>query len=124
MHSLTLHVVSHAATARMQVRVGNGNQHDSGVQILQRVALERGHACLAVHPGLPDDELLRLASELHPRLLGISISMSEMTPRGLPVLRTIDDFITALDQIVRRAPARLGKDVGASCRRMAGSTKA
>jgi methanogenic corrinoid protein MtbC1 len=133
LHCLPLPDVHSGKERPILLAMVEGNQHDIGIQMLQRVALERGHACLAVHPGLPDDEIVRLASELRPPLLGVSISMSEMipagvrlyerlraqrdgaervvlggnafrqpdakTPAGIAVLRTIDDFFAALDEI-------------------------
>jgi methanogenic corrinoid protein MtbC1 len=133
LHCLPLPDVHSAKERPILLAVLEGNQHDIGVQMLQRVALERGHPCLAVHPGLPDDEVVQLASQLRPPLLGVSISMSEMIPAGvrlyerlsgqregaervvlggnafrqpdaktlpdIAVLRTIDDYFAALDEI-------------------------
>ena len=112
-----------------------GNQHDLGIRMLQRVALERGHACVAFHPGLPDGEIVRIANDLRPSVLGLSVSMREAIPGALrlcerlwqeadagthvvlggnafrhdrhpvslpartPVLRSIDDFVLAIEEL-------------------------
>lgn len=63
--------------------VTEGNQHDLGVQMLQRVARERGHSCVAIHPGVPDREVVHLAHELEPSMLGLSVSMATAIPAAV-----------------------------------------
>lgn len=133
LHLVPLPVVDSREKRPIALVVADGNQHDLGIQMLQRVAMERGHRCLAIHPGLPDDEIVRLASRLRPSMLGISVSTSnaiaravalcerlqaqsegasrvvlggnafrqgeENAPRGIVVLRTIDEFLDALGRM-------------------------
>jgi methanogenic corrinoid protein MtbC1 len=133
LHMVPLPLVDSQEKRPIVLVVAEGNQHDLGIQMLQRVAMERGHRCLAIHPGLPDREIVLLASRLRPSILGISVSSSkaipdavglceslqaqidgaarvvlggnafrhseEKAPEGVVVLRTIDEFLAALDRM-------------------------
>lgn len=69
--------------------VVEGNEHDLGVRMLQRVAIERGRPCIAVHPGLPDDEVVALAREVRPALVGLSVSMPTLIAAAIRLYRRL-----------------------------------
>jgi methanogenic corrinoid protein MtbC1 len=71
--------------------VVEGNEHDLGVRMLQRVAIEQGHPCVAVHPGLPNDDVVDLAAEARPAMLGLSLSIPTMIPRAIRLYRRLEE---------------------------------
>jgi methanogenic corrinoid protein MtbC1 len=77
-----------------------GNQHDLGIQMLQRLALERGHPCLAVHPGLPDDDIVGMAKDLRPAMLGLSVSMPAAVPAAARLHGRIEDATAGATRVV------------------------
>lgn len=68
-----------------------GNLHDIGIRMLTRVALDRGHPCIAVHPSLPDDELVALAEIVRPAMLGLSVTLPETIPHAIRLYRRLND---------------------------------
>lgn len=77
-----------------------GNEHDIGIRMLQRVAIEQGHPCTSIHPALPEDAILSLAEDLRPRMLGLSVSLPEMIPSAVEAYRRLNDTAACHGRVV------------------------
>ena len=60
-----------------------GNYHSVGVKIIDLAMKELGLTTKSFTPGLPNTDILALVNKFNPKLLGISVSLSEQIPNIL-----------------------------------------
>lgn len=67
----------------------NGNDHYLGVRLLGRLAHDEGCRCLAVYPGVPDEEIAELAWHRKSALVGLSVAMPDAIPAAARLARRL-----------------------------------
>lgn len=87
-----------------------GNAHDLGIRILQRVAHEHGVPCEVIWPGIPGEELVAICRARAIGLAGISVSMPDKAPAAIALYQRLrevapDTRVVLGGQAFRRADA-------------------